>query len=108
MTLTASPEAREASIREWQGLKARLMTVSPRSLGRGLLLAAAVAVPAWVTIASWPALLPFAAGLVLAYAVLPVANRLDRYMPRVLASLIAETIAVAVLIGAAIVVLPPL
>ena len=108
MTLTASPEAREASIREWQGLKARLQTISPRSLGRGLVLAAAVAVPAWVTIASWPALLPFAAGLVLAYAVLPVANRLDRYMPRVLAALIAEAAALAVIVGALLVIIPPL
>jgi predicted PurR-regulated permease PerM len=108
MTLTASPEAREASLREWSGLKARLQTVSPRSLGRGLLLATAVAVPAWVAIASWPALLPFAAGLVLAYAVLPVANRLDRFMPRVLAALIAVAAALAVIIGALLVIIPPL
>ena len=108
MTLTASPEAREASLREWAGVKARLQTVSPRSLARGALLAAAVAVPAWVAIASWPALLPFLAGLVLAYAVLPVANRLDRYMPRVLAALVAVAAALAVIIGALLIIVPPL
>ena len=108
MTLTASPEAREASLREWSGLKARLQTVSPRSLARGALLATAIAVPAWVAIASWPALLPFAAGLVLAYAVLPVANRLDRYMPRVLAALVSVAAALAVIIGALLIIVPPL
>ncbi len=108
MTLTASPEAREASLREWAGLKARLQTVSPRSLARGALLATAIAVPAWVAIASWPALLPFVAGLVLAYAVLPVANRLDRYMPRVLAALVAVAAALALIIGALLVIVPPL
>jgi predicted PurR-regulated permease PerM len=108
VTLTASPEAREASLREWRGLRARLQTVSPRSLARGLLLAAAVVVPAWVAIASWPALLPFAAGLVLAYAVLPVANRLDAYMPRLLAAIIAVVLALAVIIGSLLVIVPPL
>ncbi len=108
MTLTASPEAREASLRSWRALGARLQTVSPRSLARGLLMLGAVAVPAWIAVISWPALLPFAAGVVLAYAVLPIANRLDRYMPRVLAALVAEGVALVVLFGAAVIVLPPL
>ena len=108
MTLTASPEAREASLRSWRALGARLQTVSPRSLARGLLMLAAVAVPAWIAVISWPALLPFAAGVVLAYAVLPIANRLDRYVPRVVAALVAEGVALVVLFGAAIIVLPPL
>jgi predicted PurR-regulated permease PerM len=108
MTLTASPQAREASLRSWRALGARLQTVSPRSLALGLLMLASLVIPAWIAVISWPALLPFAAGVALAYAVLPIANRLDRYMPRVLAALIAEGIAVAVLLGAAIIVLPPL
>ncbi len=108
MTLTASPEARAASLRDWQALRSRLQTVSPRSLARGLLLAAAIAVPAWVAIASWPALLPFAAGLVLAYAVLPVANRLDRFMPRLLAAIISVVAAVVLLVGALVIIVPPL
>jgi predicted PurR-regulated permease PerM len=108
VTLTASPEAREASIREWRGLKARLQTITPRSLARGGLLAVAVAVPAWVAIASWPALLPFVAGLVLAYAVLPLANRLDRYMPRWLAALVSILLALGVIIGSLLVIIPPL
>jgi predicted PurR-regulated permease PerM len=45
---------------------------------------------------------------VLAYAVLPVANRLDRYMPRVLAALVAVAAALAVIIGAMVVIVPPL
>ena len=108
MTLTASPEARESSLREWRSLKARIQTISPRSVARGALLATAVAVPAWVAIASWPALLPFVAGLVLAYAVLPMANWLDRFMPRVLAALISIAAAIAVIVGAIVIVVPPL
>jgi hypothetical protein len=108
VTLTASPEAREASLREWAGLRARLQTVSPRALARGALLVTAVAVPAWVAIVSWPALLPFAAGVVLAYAVLPLANRLDRYMPRFLAALVSIALALGILIGAVLVIVPPL
>src|SRR4051812_35967216 len=61
VTLTASPEARAASLRSWRALAARLQTVSPRSLARGLLMLAAVAVPVWIAAISWPALLPFAA-----------------------------------------------
>jgi predicted PurR-regulated permease PerM len=52
--------------------------------------------------------MPFVVGAVLAYAVLPVANRLDRFMPRWLAALFAELIAVALLVGVALVVVPPL
>jgi predicted PurR-regulated permease PerM len=108
VTLSASPEARAASLREWSALRARLQTVSPRALARGALFTAAVVVPAWVAIASWPALLPFAAGVVLAYAVLPLANRLDRFMPRFLAALISMAVALAILIGAVLVIVPPL
>ena len=61
-----------------------------------------------LVVASWPALLPFIVGAVLAYAVLPVANRLDAFMPRVLAALLAELLAVGLLLGVALVVVPPL
>ena len=47
-------------------------------------------------------------GAVLAYAVLPIANRLDRVMPRVLAAIIAELVAVAVIVFVVVVVVPPL
>ena len=47
-------------------------------------------------------------GAVLAYAVLPIANRLDRYMPRVLAAVLAELVAVAILVLAVVAVVPPL
>jgi len=59
-------------------------------------------------VASWPALLPFLVGAVLAYAVLPLANRLDKFMPRVLAALLAELAALGLLVGVAFLVIPPL
>ena len=61
-----------------------------------------------LAVASWPALAPFIVGAVIAYAVLPIANRLDRFMPRVLAALIAELVAVAILVGGRHRVVPPL
>src|SRR4051794_39784768 len=108
VTLSASPEARAESLREWRGVRQRLQTIRPRTGGQVLLATVAIGVPLWVAAVSWPALLPFVVGMVMAYAVLPLVNQLDRYMPRVLAAVIAEFLAVAVVVGAFVVILPPL
>jgi predicted PurR-regulated permease PerM len=67
-----------------------------------------VGIAAWLAVASWPALAPFLVGAILAYAVLPIANRLSAFMPRVLAALLAELVAVGILVGVVAVVVPPL
>lgn len=107
--MAASIEARKAhAARRWALLGERVRTITPETVARtalGLLVVAAVV---WLAAASWPALAPFVAGLVIAYAVLPIANRLDRFMPRVLAAIIAELVAVAILAGVAVLVVPPL
>ena len=109
MTLSARPEARAHAPRALGGLprpardghaggdRPRRARRS-RSSALGLSLA----------VASWPALAPFVAGAVIAYAVLPLANRLDRFMPRVLAALLAELVAVAILGSGCVAVVPPL
>lgn len=108
MTLTATPEARSRAGERWRRLGERLQSVSPQALTRGVLGSALVLAGVWLAAASWPALAPFVVGAVIAYAVLPVANRLDGFLPRWLAALVAELLAVGVLGGVLFIVLPPL
>jgi predicted PurR-regulated permease PerM len=109
MTLQAPPADSSARARaEWRRLRERLLSISPRALGRGLLAATVVGAGLWLAIGTWPALLPFAIGGVIAYAVLPIVNALDRVMPRVLASLLGILLVLAVIVAIFAIVLPPL
>jgi predicted PurR-regulated permease PerM len=108
MTLSASPAARALARDRWHVLADRLRTVRPEALAKAAIGVTLIAVSLELAVASWPALMPFAVGAVLAYAVLPLANRLDRYMPRVLAALLAELVALGLLVGVAALVIPPL
>jgi predicted PurR-regulated permease PerM len=93
---------------EWAALRDRLKTVSPQAIGRALLAVAAVGVAVWLSVASWPAVLPFVVGGLVAYQLLPVVDAMDRVMPRALAALIAVLVAVGAIVAVLIVVLPPL
>ena len=108
MTLSASPAARSRARVRWHALANRLRTIRPEALAKGAIGLTLAVVSVQLAVASWPALLPFIVGAVLAYAVLPIANRLDRFMPRVLAALLAELLAVGLLVGVALLVVPPL
>jgi predicted PurR-regulated permease PerM len=107
MTNAVDPAATHARQR-WSLLRERLSHVTPEGLGRGLLAVAAIAVAGTLAAGTWPALAPFFAGAVIAYAVLPVANRLDAFMPRVLAALLAELLALAIVVGVIVIIVPPL
>jgi predicted PurR-regulated permease PerM len=74
-------DARERAAAAWRALAARLRTVTPAGIGR-------------------------IAG-VLAYAVLPVVDRLDRFMPRALAGLLAILVILGALGAFIAVVAPP-
>jgi predicted PurR-regulated permease PerM len=93
---------------EWAALRERLQTVTPQALGRTALTFVAVGLATWLAAASWPALVPFVIGALIAYQLLPVVDALDSVMPRPLAALIAVVAAVAVVIGIAVIVLPPM
>ena len=108
MTFSRDPQARARARDRWSALGERIQTISPESLTKGVIAGIILAAGVWLSIASWPALAPFLAGAVIAYAVLPVANRLDRFMPRVLAAVLAELVAVAILAGVLIIVVPPI
>ena len=108
VTLTATPAARVRARQRWRALADRLQSVSPQALARGGIAVAVTVLVVSLTAGTWPALAPFVVGAVIAYAVLPIANRLDRFMPRVLAAILAELVAVAILVGVAVLVVPPL
>jgi predicted PurR-regulated permease PerM len=100
--------ALERSAAEWALLRARLHTITPRALARGAVTTAVVLLGVWSAVATWPALFPFAFGGIIAYATFPLVNRLDRFMPRLLAAAIATGVAVALIVGVIAVIVPPL
>ena len=108
MTLSDSPAARARAGARWTTLGNRLRTVSPEALTKGVIAAGIVGTATVLSVATWPSLLPFVVGAIIAYAVLPIANRLDRFMPRVVAALLAELVAVAILVGVLLIVVPPI
>jgi predicted PurR-regulated permease PerM len=108
VTLSNSPEARARAGVRWATLGGRLRTISPEALTKGAIAAVVVGAATALSVATWPSLAPFAVGVVIAYAVLPIANRLDTFMPRVLAALLAELVAVAILVGVLLIVVPPI
>ncbi len=93
---------------EWRLLRTRLATVTPQALGRGLVAVTLIVAAAWLSAATWPALLPFAIGGVMAYAVYPLAGMLDRFLPRVVAATIAIAVGLAIIVAVIAVVVPPL
>ena len=93
---------------EWDRLRRRLSTITPAALARAGLTLGAGAVVLAVILGSWPAVLPFLVGGVIAYGVLPLVNRLDAVMPRGLAALVSVLAVVAAIVGMIAIVLPPL
>jgi predicted PurR-regulated permease PerM len=93
---------------EWAALRDRLRTITPQAVGRAALAAAAAAGAIWLTVSSWPALLPFIVGGIIAYGLLPVVDALDRVMPRALAALVAVSGTVLAIGAVFVLVLPPL
>jgi len=93
---------------EWAALRARLQTITPQAVGRGLLTLAAIGGTVWLAAASWPALVPFVVGGLLAYELLPLVDALDRVLPRSLAALVSVLAALAVVVVIGLIVIPPL
>jgi predicted PurR-regulated permease PerM len=73
----------------WQQLGLRLRQITPLGLARFLLNLAALAALVWLIRSTWVVLTPFVVGGVIAYIVSPLVNRLERWMPRFLAILLA-------------------
>src|SRR6188472_2496872 len=109
MTVTTDQTAaRQRARAAWADLRDRLATITPSALGRAILGVVVILAIGGFVVGTWPALLPFVFGGLLAYAVLPVVDALDRIMPRSIAAVVSMLAVVAVVIGALVVVLPPL
>src|SRR5262245_53540665 len=93
---------------QWAAFRARRRTGTPQALGRGARTAVVMAAALWLGVATWPAVLPFVVGGLIAYQLLPLVDSLDRFLPRLLAALLSVLAAVAAVAAVALVVLPPL
>jgi len=84
-------ETAPASVRHaqqaWRRLGERLRSITPSGLARFLLAVGAIGALGSLLASAWVDLLPFQFGFVLAYITLPLVDRLDRFMPRALASI---------------------
>ncbi len=99
---------REHAAAEWAALRARLRTITPQAVGRSILTVAVGVVAIAVAVGTWPALLPFFVGGIIAYGLLPVVDVLDRFMPRAMAALLSVSAAVLAVGAVLVLVLPPL
>ncbi len=87
-TLAVTPPA-QPEVSAWQQLGQRTRRATPVTVARYALVIGALAAFVWLANTAWQSLVPFVVGGFIAYAVLPFVNRLDRIMPRWVASLIA-------------------
>jgi predicted PurR-regulated permease PerM len=99
---------RARAAREWAELRARIATTTPRDVARIALVVSVAGGLTWLAAASWPALLPFAIGGVVAYALLPVVDVLDHFMPRVLAAFLSVGAVIVALGAIVLLVVPPI
>src|SRR5262245_10561996 len=89
---------RRARVR-WQRLGQRLRSITPSGLVRFVLAGGALSIVIWQLWQAGAVLVPFFAGLVLAYITAPLVNRLDRVLPRWLAVLVLVIGELLLLIG---------
>jgi len=103
-----SADAQQRAAAAWGRLGARLRTITPAAVGRIVVVTSTILATAWLIVFTWPAIVPFLGGGVVAYSVLPVVDRLDRFMPRILAAILAVAIVAAAAVGFLAVVTPAL
>lgn len=84
--VSAPPAPPEVSA--WKQLGQNTSRTKPAAVARYALVIGALAALVWLADTAWQSLVPFIVGGFIAYAVLPFVNRLDRIMPRWLASLL--------------------
>jgi predicted PurR-regulated permease PerM len=87
VVIEPTPEERRAARiahaqQAWQRLGDAMRSITPSALARFCVSLFAIGLILWVISKAWTALIPFQIGIVLAYLLLPLVNRLERYMPR--------------------------
>ena len=101
-------EAQIQSKLAWKRLRMCIISIDPTDLARLLLIVAGLATLYWVIHVSWSTLLPFQIGIILAYIMAPLVDRLQGYMPRWTAILIVLFIFLLVLFLVIAFLIPPL
>src|SRR5512143_3970728 len=86
-TLVVTPSA-PPEVSAWRQLGQRTRRTTPVTVARYALVIGGLAALLWLANTAWQSMVPFIVGGFIAYAVLPFVNRLDRIMPRWIASLI--------------------
>ncbi|MCB0170604.1 MAG: AI-2E family transporter [Anaerolineae bacterium] len=101
-------EAQSRSKLAWKRLWLQLSGLDPIDVLRLLLAIGALVTIIWLLHLSWSSLLPFQIGIVLAYIMSPLVNRLQRHMPRWTAILIVILIFLLILFLVIAFLIPPL
>lgn len=91
----------------WEALGEAIRSITPSRLVRCLLVIGAIWLIIWVIISAGAALIPFQIGIVLAYLLLPLINRLSTRMPRWAAILLTLGSGLLVIIIAFTFIIPP-
>jgi predicted PurR-regulated permease PerM len=105
---TSESEARPSARISWRRLGERILSITPSEVARLIMVLLALGVIGWLIWYTWVALLPFQIGIVLAYLMLPLVNRLERWMPRVAAVGVVFLSGLLLLLGIFGYLLPPL
>jgi predicted PurR-regulated permease PerM len=82
------PPPAPPEVSAWQQLGQSTRRTRPVTVARYALVIGALAALVWLANTAWQSLVPFIVGGFIAYAVLPLVNRLDRLMPRWFAALV--------------------
>ncbi|MCB0165423.1 MAG: AI-2E family transporter [Anaerolineae bacterium] len=101
-------EAQSRSKLAWKRLWLQISSLDPVDVLRLLLVIGGLVTVLWLIQLSWSALLPFQIGIVLAYIMAPLVNRLQHYMPRWTAILIVLLIFLLILFLVIAFLIPPL
>ncbi|MCC6627628.1 MAG: AI-2E family transporter [Chloroflexi bacterium] len=104
----APPASVERAARAWRRVDYRVRSTTPGDVVQLAMMFGALAAVTWLVVATWPALSPFVAGAVVAYALLPLVNRLDRVLPRPIAVLLTFSLFVAAVVGLLMLLAPAL
>jgi predicted PurR-regulated permease PerM len=98
----------ERARRAWQRIALRIRCITPSDLVRFLLVLGALTVLIWLAARSWGSLAPFVAGLAITYLLLPLVDRLSRWMPRWCAILVVFGALILAFAAAWAFIVPPL
>jgi len=101
------PAVSVEAVAETAGVTLRELAPWLRRLGQWLLVLLALYAVGWLLVSAAPALTPFVIGLVLAYLLMPIVDRLAQRMPRWLAILVVYIGGIGLLAGSFAFIIPP-